>query len=333
MRASIRQVAFHAGVSPKTVTNVLRGREGEVSPITQQRVLQSVQELSYVPVASPMQNRHVETRVIGVVFDEVDAATDFWGLMTLRGLRQGALEHGYDLLLMLRPSPDWAVGREEAQFLDRRSDGIVFVAPVERHKVLAALVENEIPVVSCHNTDVPAGVAHVTGDNVLAGQLAAEHIVKKGHTRIAYIDGSRAKSDFRQRRAGFDAILKKARLKAACVVQINNSQALPTDATVQKLLAAKASAVVCANDEFALKLWMEARTSGVRVPEDLSIVGMDDTPAAEKAGLTTVHNDCEAIGKGAINSLVKMLRGVACDQCHHTTGVRLIERSSTANRS
>jgi len=227
-----------------------------------------VRELDYIPVRASRQSRHVQTHVIGVVFDEIDAATDFWGLMTLRGLREGALQFGYDLLLMLRPAPQWAEGREETQYLDRRSDGLIFVAPNNRHDLLASLVRRQIPVVACHDTDVPRGVAHVVADNTGAARMATEYLISKGHTRIAYLPGNLGKSYFQHRRDGFIKAMTAAKLNPNFVMEnsgwLEGGGAREVLAGLQK---GKASAVVCANDSVAFKLWDAARENKLRVPQ------------------------------------------------------------------
>src|SRR5690349_20383217 len=117
-RTSIRQVAERAGVSRMTVSNVIHGRSSKVSPETCERVLQAIRELEYTPVAQPaMQSRHVETRIIGLIFDSIEPE-DYWGTMTFRGLRDAAKTHGYDLLTILRAPERWMLDREELNFLD-----------------------------------------------------------------------------------------------------------------------------------------------------------------------------------------------------------------------
>ncbi len=321
----MQQVAERAGVSSMTVSNVLRGRAGQMADETRDRVLSAVRELKYIPVATVKQSRHIETRVLGVVFDEIDASQDDWGLMTLKGLRQGALELGYDLLLMLRPAPDWAVGREEAQFMDRRSDGLIFVAPKERDGVLGVLVEHGMPLVVCHDTAVPAGVGHVVADNHGAARLATEYLVSLGHTRIAYISGGLEKSYFQHRLQGFLAAMAQAGLGPSAVLDsINSERPFPLRDDLRQVMASAATAVVCGNDVTALELRRLARAEGLDIPEGLSVMGIDGVIAAEKAGLSTVDVNTSEIGRLAIHALCEIIQGKNSQECHRTVPAALL---------
>src|SRR5687768_13962103 len=129
MRASLRHVAERAQVSRVTASNVVRGRYEQMSEETRERVLEAMRELNYAPIAQPtMQSRHVETRIIGLVFDNIEPE-DYWGTLTFRGLRDAAQHHGYDLLTILRAPARWMPNPEELRFLDRRSDGFIFIVP------------------------------------------------------------------------------------------------------------------------------------------------------------------------------------------------------------
>src|SRR5689334_14129267 len=112
MRPSLRQIAERAGVSSQTVSNVLNNRNSRTSEETRQRVLCAVRELNYIPIRRPaMQNRHVETRAIGLVFlDEMKFLQDLrerLGWHTFAGMRDRARHHQYDLLLLFRAQTDW----------------------------------------------------------------------------------------------------------------------------------------------------------------------------------------------------------------------------------
>lgn len=170
-----------------TVSRVLSDRSHTVAEETRQRVMQVVRELEYVPVGQPAtQSRHVETRILGLIFD----GTPFeglWGLPTFLGLREAAMAHNYDLLTLLRVRPDWMLDQEELQFLDRRNDGFVFIAPEGRYSTIETLVRHQLPVVACYIADVPEGVPTIVLDNAGAMRMAVEHLVGQGHQRILHL--------------------------------------------------------------------------------------------------------------------------------------------------
>lgn len=330
MRTSIRDVAERAGVSPVTVSNVLRGRDGRASEETRERVLEAVRELNYTPVSGPaIQSRHVETRIIGLVFDHVEQ-DDYWGATTYRGLRDGALEHGYDLLTLLRARPHWMLDNEELKFLDRRSDGFVFVVPRDRYGVLETLVEHRIPCVACYIDDVPEGVATVVVDNKGAMRQSVKYLVARGHRKIAHLAYHPERIDFHQRMKGYRAAMKANGLSRYAQVVIGDEKD-GWQAQVIELVEEKGvTAFACANDLFALILWNLAKERGWRVPQDLSIVGMDDTPETLERGLTTLRFSSEEVGRRAMQSLVHLINGEAVPR-REVLPVRLVERTSVAH--
>ena len=107
MRASIRQVAEAAGVSPMTVSNVLRGRVDLVTEKTRERVLHAVHALNYIPVRTSAQNRHVKTNAIGVVFLHLHRLDGSVGYPTFLGMCERARQADHDLTIFLRSQPDW----------------------------------------------------------------------------------------------------------------------------------------------------------------------------------------------------------------------------------
>ena len=310
-RPSIRQVADLARVSPMTVSNVLRGVDARTSQETRERVLRAAREMNYIPVAQPsVQKRRIETRIIGVVFD----GQDFNGHGVPSGyigMRAAAEDHDYDLLtLRHRRPPNWSQEREEIRFLDGRCDGFVFIVPINRYGLMETLVRHGVPVVSCGVDDVPPGVGYVVADNGGVMRQAVEHLVEFGHRRIGHLAGPRERSFFKGRQSGFRAAMADAGLEGdrACLVDEGDGSAA---ANQMALSAARGeiTAVACANDHYALALWEQAEAMGLRVPRDLSIVGVDDVPEASRRGLTTFLADSEATGHATIDAAAAALGG------------------------
>lgn len=330
MRASIRDVAEHAGVSPVTVSNVLRGRDGRASSATRARVLRSARALRYVPVAGPAtQKRHVETRVLGLVFDGTPL-DGLWGLPTFWGMREAAIKHDYDLLTMLRVRPGWMVDQEELQFLDRRSDGFVFIAPVNRYQILEVLAKHKLPVVACFTDHVPTEVPTIMLDNADAMRQATQHLIANGHTRILFLTASTERSDFKGRQLGFVETMNKAGLipQVLCVKDLLNpdckAQLLANLATLH------ITAIVCATDSLAHCAWDIAHNAGMRVPEDISLIGMDDLKGSAGRGLTSIRYSCEEVGRRSIEAIVGLMQGGAAKSMSSIVPVELVQRFSVA---
>ena len=326
MRPSIRRVAEHAGVSRTTVSNLLNGRDNQASSETRERVLKAVRELHYIPVPQPMmQGRDVKTRVIGLAFGDV-TINDPWGFGAFNGLCEAASGHKYDLLSLLHAGPDWMVDQEELRFLDRRSDGFIFLASSTQYKIMEALVQHGIPVVSCFLDDVPEGVPSVILDNFGALSQAVDLLVEHGHRRIAHSAGTEGRSDFAQRQAGYCNAMKRHRLQSQIVPPGPNLE--------QDLMAAIATGVTafaCASDHRAEQIWKVLEENSLRVPEDISLTGMDNLSNAEQRGLTSIEFSSSDVGRLAMETVVNMIAGDRYPENRVAVPVELVERTSVAS--
>ena len=295
-----------------TVSRVLRG-QGEASEETRARIVAAARELGYVPVPPPtVQNRRLQTRIIGVMFDGLHFE-DFWGLPMYRGMREAAEDHYYDLLTVRRRRPpDWPAEREETRFLDRRCDAFVFVAPFNRYDLMETLIRNDFPVVSCAVEEVPPGVGYVAGDNEGVMRQAVEHLMQSGHRRIGYLAHWQERSYFKRRDVGFRAAMAEAGLDPNWHSIVEHPDCLSGARNMAQLAAGgEITAVACANDFCALRLWEQAEVLGLRVPRDLSIIGIDDIPEAMQRGLTSFRASSENMGRLTIDAAVAALEGAA----------------------
>ena len=327
MRATIREVATHARVSRMTVSNVLRGRDSEASPQTRERVLASVRALGYVPVTPPSKQRaHTPTRIIGLFYEEVKL-DEYWGFQTSRGLHEGAIEHNYDLLTMLRSRSNHVMGEEELRFLDRRSDGFIFLAPTGQEGVLRMLVQHDIPVVTAFTDEKVEGVSSVTLDNEGAMKLAVQHVVEAGHKKLAFINWPLTRSDFRDRRSGFE---KAAKACGCRPLIVNTTTPNWSEEVLQLIAQKKISAVICNSDYSAWELLRVAAENNLHAPRDFSIVGMDDIPQIASLGLTTIAYSPGEIGRRAMEAITYRLAGDEAGQCNFVVPVELRARTSVA---
>lgn len=308
-RSSIRQVAERAGVSRMTVSRVLSDGNHQVAEETRRKVLEAVRELEYVPVAQPMtQSRQIETRIIGLVFDYTPLES-FWGLTTFLGFRQAARLHDYDLLVLTRDRPEWMTDREEMQYLDRRSDGFIFIAPLGHYQLLESLAKRKLPIVTCYTKDAPPEVPAIVLDNQKAMHQAVQCLHEAGHKRILHLTTYPHRSDFLDRRLGYEQAMQQRRLEPL-VLEVNSIYTEEAPALLLKTLRKhQITGVVCNTDASAAFVWDIAEANGLKVPKDLSITGMDDLAAQAQRGLTSVHFSCEEVGRRAIEAIVGLIDG------------------------
>ncbi len=323
-----------------TVTNVLR-HKGKVSEETERRVLSAVTELNYIPVRSAMQNRHVSTNALGVLF--LQALEGAVGYPTFLGMCSQAREADHDLTIVLRSEPTWAKSGAYTQLLDRRSDAFIFVGDTSP-ELSTLLVLNKIPVVECYSVTPPAGVAWVVGDNLAAMRLAVTHLVAQGHRHIGHIAGPATNQEARLRADGFCQTVEEllGYDGTTYVVQgeswgdswgfaSGDDPGNATRSVVEAALQMDVTAMVCANDLYALALWKMAESHGRRVPEELSIIGMDDIPEAARQGLTTIAQPFEQMGRAAVNAVLQLLSGTDSKEASRVFPVTLQERRSVTS--
>ncbi len=325
-----------------TVSRVLHGRKNKVNEDTYSRVVAAMQELDYVPVRSSVQNRHVETKAIGLVPYHLMVSRYKLDSVTYEGVCQTASAEGYDLLVMLRNEAEWLANRHEMRFLDRRSDGFIFISPCrgDWETAFDALVKHGIPTVVCYRRDVKSGIAWVDADNEGIVRTAIDRLRRAGHSKIAYVCGpdgpdpdmqllphltpNRVSFDDGERRKCFADIMGPN----ALVIRGCSNQWEFDPAVVPTLRERGITGVFCVNDIIAQHVWHGAEAIGLDVPGDLSIIGVDNTPAGEAQGLTTIDFGYDEIGRQAVAAWVELKDGAPASECCKIVGSKLIERMS-----
>ncbi len=333
MRATIRQIAQEAGVSNVTVSNVLRGLESRAAPETRERVLSAAQKLNYIPVKPPTtQNYHVETRVVTLVPEHHDVRYEELDLFTYQGIIEGARYHRYNVATMVCHDEEQSDGRESLRFLDRSSDGFIFTVSLQEHwgRVLNALAHNKVPSVVCYNRNVPQGVAWVDVDNGTAMRQAVEHLVVRGHTRIAYVAGPTDNFNAGERRREWIAAMRERGLEAGedVIVQGVHDEFAQNNEAIASVTRLDVTAAVCFNDVLALALWDSAEAQGLSVPRDLSIIGMDNRAEAEARGLSSITHSFIEVGRLAMDAWVELKNGADAAACSKLATVKLVSRES-----
>jgi LacI family transcriptional regulator len=330
-----------------TVSRVLQGRRDKVSAEKYERILEVMRELKYVPVRPVMQNRHIVTNTIGMVPYYRIPSRNIIDNQTFEGLCDGSFQHGYDLFIMLRGEAEWKANREELRFLDRRSDGFIFISPgcEEWQAALEALVEQGIPVVVCYRREVPPGVAWVDPDNERIVDLAVNCLTRHGHTRLAFLGapparvendlladlpGVRSNYDNRARCRRFVERLESLGQEAGpqSIFHISDSNWHVQRSEVQALVDSGATGVLCVNDHVALQVLSLAEEMGIEVPLDLSVIGVDDVPESAHRGLSSVGFGYDTIGRLAVEAWIDREAGKPVEECCRVAPVQLVERFS-----
>ncbi|MFI7616232.1 LacI family DNA-binding transcriptional regulator [Nonomuraea terrae] len=293
-RPTIRNVAERAGVSKSLVSLVLRGSP-HVSEHRRQAVLQAARELGYRPNAVARSLVEGRTHLVGALV--ADLHNPFYAEF-LDGLQESL--HG-DGLRMLIGNSQWDPAFEDEAveaFLELRVDGLVLlgIAPTSETLVEAT---SYTPAVVVGERDIQLdGVDIVVDDDQLGARMAIDHLVELGHKRIAHIESRRA-----SRCEGYLVAMRRHALAPYIMVEAAESDEDGGRAAATALLTRdpRPTAIFAANDVVALGVLSAASELGLRVPEDLSVVGYDNThlSASHHISLTSVDQPRRAMGRSA----------------------------------
>lgn len=306
---TIEMVASAAGVSQSTVSRILNGT-AVVSQHKKKAIDDAIAALGYVPNPVARGLAGGRTFSIGVITQAIDSP--FYGA-ALRGIEDELEPAGYSPLFV---SGHWNVAGE-TRCLDvlrsRRVDGIIVLTGRLPDEALLACAVS-VPVVVTGRALSAPGLASLYFDNFEGGRMATQHLLELGHREIAFVSGDPAHPDAIERLYGYRAALEAegVRFERQLVVAGGFSEGSGLEA-VNRLIAAGQhfTAIFAANDEMAFGAALGLRRHGLRVPEDVSIVGFDDLPAAQFSNppLTTIRQPAYELGRLAAADMLRLLAG------------------------
>jgi LacI family transcriptional regulator len=310
-RVTIKDVAEAAGVSTQTVSRVINDRP-DVAPATRRRVLAIVNELGYRPNMLARGLSQQRSYSLGVV----TAGLKYAGpSLSLNGITAQADELGYMLVLKeLRHFEYNDVDTVLGELLSRQVDGILWaVSEVgdNRKELARRLPELKTPIVFMTMAQ-RKGWPVIKINNQVGGKIAVEHLLALGHRQIGHISGPLKWWEARMRKAGWGKAMANAGYAVSEKHWVEGDWSSASGkAAIAQLLAKfpEMTGVFIANDQMALGVLQYAHEQGIRVPEQLSIVGFDDVPesAFYWPALTTVHYDHYTLGSRAVKELVAMI--------------------------
>ncbi|MER5293718.1 LacI family DNA-binding transcriptional regulator [Streptomyces pharetrae] len=326
-------VAREAGVSVPTASKVVNGRE-DVAPETRRRVTEALDRLGYV-----RRPRFDAARAPGMVDLVVHALDSSWTGAVLHGVEQAAHDAGLDVVVSAALGRSRA-GRPERGWLDkltaRGSAGVLFNLAELTESQYAWLEQHRIPFVMIDPVlEPPPGVVSVGAANWQGGVTATEHLLSLGHERIAVITGRRRTMCSGARLAGYRSALASAGLphRPEYIRHAGFDEAVARRHMRELLdLPEPPTAVFVCSDRMALGVYDAVAERGLRVPDDLSVVGFDDLPEARWAApaLTTVRQPLSEMAATALRLLVRMMDGDRPESTRTELSTRLVPRDSTA---
>jgi LacI family repressor for deo operon, udp, cdd, tsx, nupC, and nupG len=330
--ARVEDVAALAGVSVATVSRALRGLPN-VALATRERVRAAAEELRYRPDPNASRLAAGRSHAIGVV---VPVIGQWYFGQVLAGVEAVLAPAGFDLLVYTAPSPlDRRRFLDDASPMHKRVDGLVLVDFPIPEADLASWARTGVHLVTIgRSTSV---FPSVSIDERAAAASVVQHLLGLGHRRIGLIGGGRNEGAFRsrvptERRAGYRAALRAAGVAASPELEARGGFTVDDGRVgMDRLLAAPEppTAVFAIADEMAVGAWETARRRGLRVPDDVSIVGFDDHEMAAPLALTTVRQPVADIGAAAARLLVDGLAGPVAPG-HVVLPTELVVRGTTA---
>ena len=329
----LKDIARHSGVSVMTVSKALRDAP-DVSAATKAKIKSLAQQMGYVPDSSAQGLRTKTTKLFGLVIPSI---TNPIFARIVFAIEERAHELGYDVLLahsLNQPE------REEhciRRLLSRRVDGL-FISPVYRFEAEARIYQEMLarktptvllgpPAPFCKN------FPGVEIEELLASYNATQHLLKLGHKRIAYFTGPQTAPWAHERFNGYRRALREAGLDVddKLVFQSGSTIEDGTNAALQMLNeSCNATAVQAVNDLVAIGCADALLSQGLKIPEDISIVGFGNILTAEhfRVPLTTVRQPKFRLGVAAVEMMMNLIRGEKVESKRLTA--ELIERKSTA---
>ncbi|MFD0685975.1 LacI family DNA-binding transcriptional regulator [Actinomadura fibrosa] len=323
---TIYDVAKHAGVSHQTVTRYLKGFQG-IRPETRQRVEAALAALDYRPNSAARLLRSQRTNRIGVLADRIDQSGP---ARILTGAGELAHLRGYVLDVVVADGTSaGSVAASLATIIEHQVAGILATAQTD---VVLEELRRQATATPLVIDVEPGGEADRPAVNELAGRCAADHLLDLGHRDIGYLAGPEVWIAARGRTSGFTRRVAERGGRVVWVRQ-GDWSAASGHAVWSALEDAEraVTAVGVANDSMAIGLISAAADSGVRVPDDLSVVGTDDLPEARYVlpALSTVAMDFEAEGRFLIEKLLARIEGTAVPEDALPAAPHLIARTST----
>jgi DNA-binding LacI/PurR family transcriptional regulator len=332
--ATIIDVAKAAGVSKSTVSRVFTGSDS-VSPIALQKVIQAAETFNYTPNAIARAMITKRTENIGFIIYDLQAPAiinPFYGPVL-----ESVIEHigkkGYSLFI----SSDKGLKNSSGErMLRKRVDGVILASQTSP-KIAGNFIHKEIPVVLINYRLDMKGAYSILSDDAGGIMSAVRYLAKAGHRDIGFIEGRFTRFIFKRRHQGFVDAMKNADLTAHAAFNAE------TEATIQDAFASvyallkgrkHPSALLCTNDVVAVGAVKAALRRGLRVPDDISVVGYDNSElcAACEPALTSIDPNTWELGALAVDCLLRQIDGERPRQTAATVKTRLVERESVAMR-
>lgn len=326
---TVKEIAAAAKVSVATVSRALQ-RPELVSEKTRERINEVVKRLGYTPNALARNLRTSRTRLIVALLPDI--ANPFFSEV-IRGIEQVAYEKGYSVLLGETQSN---LVREQAyadMVAARQVDGMITMF----HRVPAIPMDGRLPLVNACEYVKDSAISSVYVDNVAAAEAAIDYLVALGHRDIAFIAGPSSSPICVDREQGYHLALERAGIAVDPALTAVGDFSIEAGERAIEMFRTQGrtfSAVFCSNDEMAIGAMRALSSAGLRIPEDVSVIGFDDIRFSRYTTppLTTLSQPKNALGREAMTMLIEILNDPTVPPRKRVLSAELVVRGSTGPR-
>ncbi|MDD5066726.1 MAG: LacI family DNA-binding transcriptional regulator [bacterium] len=329
---SQKDVAKKAGVSFMTISRVINNK-GNVDEKTRAKVLRIIKEMGYYP---NILGRGLNTNTTGSISVIIPFTTHIFGTEyyteLLNGVERACAENNYEILL--NPKKEEITRLDYLKsFLERKSDGLLIIAPRIDDEQIRLIDEKSAPCVVIDGRQAQKNIVFIDGDNIKGGFLATEHLVRNNHTKIGFLSGWEFVRNGDDRLKGYRNALKKYQIgiRPEYIRKGDFTYASGYAGMMELLkLAERPTAVFAANDLMAMGALKAAKEMNLKIPDDISLVGYDDIAIANYVvpPLTTIKQFSYEMGYTAALYLIRKIRNKGEKLESRIFDVELIERDS-----
>lgn len=319
-----------AGVSTSTVSHVIN-KDRFVSDAIREKVESAIKALNYAPSALARSLKINQTRTIGML---ITASTNPFYSELVRGVERSCFERGYSLVLCNTEGDEQRMNSNLETLMQKRVDGLLLLC-TETHQPSREILQRypSVPTVMMDWAPFDGDSDLIQDNSLLGGDMATQYLINKGHTHIACIAGPLDKTPARLRLEGYRDAMARAGLTIHDGDEIiGNFEFSGGFEAMQMLLAleARPQAVFICNDAMAVGAYLALYQAGLRVPQDIAIVGYDDIELAQymTPPLTTIHQPKDELGELAIDVLIHRISDPTQQQQRLQLTPVLMERGS-----
>lgn len=344
MSITMREVALRAGVSKATVSYVLNGREASmrIPEETRSRILRAVDDLGYHPNAVARNLAHKRTDTIAVVM-QFPALFSGWSGFTnvlMHGITDACVQEGLDVLLHTRQPLDRMAGSNITQLeaevrnlTDGRVDGALLLRDVD-DPLAAELHRKEFPEVLMFTHALNPDQWFVDCENELGARMATEHFIRLGHKRIIHLAGPLVSGSGRERRSGY----RKAMREAGLQIEEEWERELPSTGSdfsgtidlFRESSSKRPTAIFAWSDDVAMRMMQCLRGIGLRIPDDVAVIGFDSTPLCDHTDppLSSIRQPVYQMASLALSLLKQKIGGTTPEETQIRISPELTIRKS-----